>query len=83
MFLYKCERFDAVFALADKVDVGKTLQQVSQFVARGFLVIDDQSVDGHTRLSVCVGRASSLSLLILLAVTKTDRLEACPTCALT
>ena len=48
MFLDQRQRFDAILALADEVHVGETFQQKRQFVARGFLVVDDQCVDGHT-----------------------------------
>jgi fructose-specific component phosphotransferase system IIB-like protein len=47
MFLDEREGFDAVFALADEVDVGETLQQESQFVARRLFVVDDERVDRH------------------------------------
>ena len=47
MFLDEGEGFDAVFSLADEMHVGETFQQVSQFVARGLLVVDDERIDWH------------------------------------
>ena len=49
MFLYQRNRFHTVFALPDKVDLRKTLQQKGQLVARGFLVIHDDGVDVHRK----------------------------------
>jgi glutathione synthase/RimK-type ligase-like ATP-grasp enzyme len=47
MFLDESESFDAILALADKMDLGETFQQVSEFVARGFFVINDESIYRH------------------------------------
>src|SRR6202035_2756406 len=47
MFLDQSDGFDAIFSLTDKINFGKTLQQESELVARGFFVIDDNGVDGH------------------------------------
>ena len=33
--------------LADQMDLGKTFQEVSEFVARGFFVINDESIYRH------------------------------------
>jgi len=47
MFLDESEGFDAVLALADQMHLGKTLEEKREFVARGFLVVYDESVDRH------------------------------------
>jgi hypothetical protein len=47
MFLDQGERFDAILALADEMDIRKTFQKVRQFVARGLFVVDDECVDSH------------------------------------
>ena len=49
VLLDKREGFDSVLALADKVHLGKTLQQEREFVARGLFVIHDECVNRHER----------------------------------
>jgi hypothetical protein len=52
------ERLDAVFSLAHEVNVRETLQEVGQFIACRFLVIDNKCVNWHEgtklfRRSIC------------------------------
>src|SRR5216684_9119180 len=47
MFLDESESFDAVFALADEMDLGETFEEKREFVARGFFVVYDECVDRH------------------------------------
>jgi hypothetical protein len=49
MLLDEREGLDAVFSLPDEVDVGETLQQVRQFIACRFFIIDDECVNLHER----------------------------------
>jgi len=47
VFLDEVDGFDAVFALADDVDLRKALEQVIQLVAGGLFVVDNDGADGH------------------------------------
>ena len=53
MFADQGERLDAVFPLAHKMNLGKTLQQVGQFIARRFLVVDNERVNWHEGMKFC------------------------------
>src|SRR5215475_2807965 len=47
MFLDEIDGFQAIFSLADEIDLGKTLQEKGEFVTCGLLVVNDDRVDGH------------------------------------
>lgn len=47
VFFDERDGFDAVFALADDVDFGKSFEKKRELFARGFFVVNDDGVDGH------------------------------------
>ena len=47
MFLDESESFNAIFALADEMHLGKTFKQVGKLVAGGFFVVNDYSIYWH------------------------------------
>ena len=47
VLLDEIDGFEAVFTLADKGDFGKGFEEEGEFLAGGFLVVDDDGVDGH------------------------------------
>jgi hypothetical protein len=54
--------FEAVFALAEKIDLREGLEEESEFFASGFLVVDDDGVDGHKERRVLSYKLSVISL---------------------
>jgi hypothetical protein len=50
VLLDKRDSFQPVFPLAYDVYFGETFQEVDEFVARGALVVYDNSIDGHGSL---------------------------------
>jgi hypothetical protein len=47
MFLDEVDGFETIFALAEKIDLGKGFEEKGEFIASGFFVVDDNGVDGH------------------------------------
>src|SRR6266852_9163376 len=59
MFRDQRERIHAVLSLADQVDLLKALEQISQLVARGLFVVDNDDVDGHFGFTLSIGKAAN------------------------
>ena len=47
VFLDQCDRFEAVLTQSDHVYLGKALQQVKEFLARGAFVVHDDGINCH------------------------------------
>ena len=47
VFLDEADGFEAVFSMADDRNLGEGFEKEGEFLAGGFLVVDDDGIDGH------------------------------------